>query len=130
MTTVIKNATTNPPFKWTGGKNRMRQQYRDVFFPKGEIKTFVDMFCGACSISLWVAENYPDAKIVLNDNNSELMELYKVFQDDYDGLEKRYNENVKTFLSFSGTEKVTYADISSYLNENIFLNHYKSLKLG
>ena len=119
MTSLIKNATTNPPFKWTGGKNRMRHQYRDVFFPDGEIKTFVDMFCGACSISLWVAENYPNANIVLNDNNGELMELYKVFQDDYDGLEKRYNENVKKFLSFEGTDKVTYSDIASYLNENI-----------
>lgn len=119
MTSLIKNATINPPFKWTGGKNRMRQQYRDVFFPEGEIKTFVDMFCGACSVSLWVAENYPDANIVLNDNNGELIELYKVFQDDYEGLEKRYNENVKTFLSFDNTGKVTYADIASYLNENI-----------
>jgi len=127
MQTKIKNATTNPPFKWTGGKNRMREQYRDVFFPQGEIKTFVDMFCGACSISLWVAENYPNAKIVLNDNNGELIELYRVFQDDYEGLEARYNENVKKFLSFDRTEKVTYADIASYLNENITEQEAKQL---
>lgn len=116
---TIKNATTNPPFKWTGGKNRMRDQYRDLFFPDGDVKTFVDMFCGACSISLWVAENFPDAKIVLNDNNGELTELYKVFQEDFDGLLAQYNKNVQTFLSFKDAGKLTYADIANFLNEDI-----------
>jgi|APSaa5957512535_1039671.scaffolds.fasta_scaffold86311_1 site-specific DNA-adenine methylase len=116
---TIKNATVNPPFKWTGGKNRMRDQYRDLFFPDGEVKTFVDMFCGACSVSLWVAENYPDAKIVLNDNNSELIELYRVFQEDFDAMYARYSENVKTFLSFQSEKKLTYTDIANFLGEEV-----------
>ena len=102
----MKNATIKPPFKWTGGKNRMRDQYRDIFAPPdGNIDTFVDMFCGACSVSLWVAENYPDAKIVLNDFNSELMELYRVFQQEYEPFEKHYLVNVNKLLPMEHTDR-------------------------
>lgn len=102
----MKNATIKPPFKWTGGKNRMRDQYRDIFAPPdGNIDTFVDMFCGACSVSLWVAENYPDTKIVLNDFNSELMELYRVFQEEYEPFEKQYLANVNKLLPMEHADR-------------------------
>lgn len=112
---LIKNATVKPPFKWTGGKNRMREQYKDIFFPKnGELKTFVDMFCGSCSVSLWVAENFPNCKIVLNDKNAELIELYRVFQKDYDNLEERYTKNVFKFLSFGGSKEDVHTSKKKY----------------
>lgn len=117
--TQIQNAKTKPPFKWTGGKNRMRDKYRDIFFPDGEMTTFVDMFCGACSISLWVAENFPDTKIILNDKNEELIELYRVFQEEYDDMEKRYQENVDILLSFPEQGKVSASDVCGYLNRDV-----------
>lgn len=102
----MKNATTKPPFKWTGGKNRMRDQYRDIFMPNGDApKVFVDMFCGACSISLWVAENFPDTKIILNDYNHELIELYRVFKEEYEPFEARYLANVQKLLPMEHEER-------------------------
>ena len=96
-----------PPFKWTGGKNRMWEKYLPHFFPK-DIDIFVDMFCGATSISLWIHNNYPDAKIILNDFNPELMSLYGTFQKDYDRLEKEYVSHVEKFLTLSKQDRKAY----------------------
>ena len=95
-----------PPFKWTGGKNRMWDKYLPHFFPE-KVDTFVDMFCGAGSVSLWIAENYPDAKIVMNDFNPELMDMYDVMKNSYDQFEKEYLDVVQKHLSMPApkTEK-------------------------
>lgn len=67
-----------PLFKWAGSKQRMLSQYEPYFFPKQPITRFVDLFAGGLTMTLWVAERYPDAEFVINDNNVELVELYKV----------------------------------------------------
>ena len=82
----------------------MRKKYENFFFPI-EVNTFVDMFCGATSISLWIRENYPDARIVLNDLNSELIDLYRTFQTDYDRFEKAYLKRVSKFLPMAKEDK-------------------------
>ena len=58
-----------PLFKWTGGKGRLLSKYEDVnFFPdSSEFDTFVDLFCGSGAAFLWVAERYPDKKLIIND---------------------------------------------------------------
>ncbi len=43
MLNDAKKPTLKPPFKWTGGKNRMWSQYQPHFFPDN-VDTFVDMF--------------------------------------------------------------------------------------
>lgn len=83
----------------------MRDKYRNIFFPNGDIKVFIDMFCGACSISLWIAENYPDCRIILNDANKELIELYRVFKEEYETFEKAYQVNVDKFLTLDSYEE-------------------------
>lgn len=103
-----------PPFKWTGGKNRMWEKYEPHFFPD-KIDTFVDMFCGAGSVSLWIRKNYPDAKIVLNDLNSELIGLYRTFQNDYDAFEKCYSDIVAKFVPMEHADrKKFYYDLREY----------------
>ena len=79
MTTKIKY---QPAFKWTGGKNRMLDSYENIFFPD-KVDTFVDLFGGACSVSMWVRTRYPEATIYLNDYNSELILVREYNEDDY-----------------------------------------------
>jgi len=78
------------PFKWAGGKRRILASYIDIFFPPKQPKVFVDMFCGAGSVGLWMAEQYPGIKIILNDANKELIDMYKVIRDSYPKFEKEY----------------------------------------
>ena len=68
-----------PLFKWTGGKRRLFQKYTDLgFFPDAsEFDCFVDLFFGAGAVTCWVADQYPDKPIIINDLNSELMLLYR-----------------------------------------------------
>ena len=83
------------PFKWAGGKRRLFKHFEDIFFPPGEIKVFVDMFCGATSVSLLIASRYPNAKIILNDKNKELIDMYRAIRNSYPNFERRYKEIVK-----------------------------------
>lgn len=95
---VMNKPDNKPPFKWTGGKNRMWDAYRSIFWPNGKFDTFVDMFCGAGSVSMWVKKNYPDVKIVMNDTNTELTGMYKTIQNDYDAFEKEYVRLAEKFI--------------------------------
>ena len=78
----------NPPFKWAGSKRKMLKFYQDIFFPPKPIETFVDMFCGSTLVSMWVATKYPKARIILNDQNKELMDMYGVIRNNYNEFEK------------------------------------------
>lgn len=81
-----------PLFKWTGGKGRLLTKYTDLnFFPEADqFDTFVDLFFGGGAVSCWVADKYPDKKLIINDLNWEMMGLmdqiknnWKVFKDHY-----------------------------------------------
>ena len=67
-----------PLFKWTGGKGRLLSKYTDAnFFPDAsQFDVFVDLFCGSGATFLWVAERYPDKKLIINDLNTELITMY------------------------------------------------------
>ena len=96
------------PFKWTGAKNRLWDDYKDTFFPPQDIDTFVDMFGGGGTISLWVRERYPNARIVLNDNNTELIQLYRCFQDHYEEMLETYQDIVGRFLDTPQEERKAF----------------------
>ena len=68
-----------PPFKWTGGKNRMY---------------------------------FPNTEIIINDSNSELIEMYKAIQEHYYDFEEHYCEVVKKFLPMEhGARKEYYYEL-------------------
>ncbi len=89
-----------PLFKWTGGKGRLLAKYTDVnFFPDAEeFDTFVDLFAGSCTTVLWVAERYPDKKLVINDKNTELVTMYRHIADEWDEFIIYYHDYVSQFL--------------------------------
>jgi site-specific DNA-adenine methylase len=69
-----------PPFKYAGSKARMLKKYIASGFLVKEPKMFVDMFAGSVQVAYWVRNKYPDLPIVINDLNSELLQLYDVMQ--------------------------------------------------
>lgn len=103
-----------PLFKWTGGKGRLLSKYEDVnFFPdSSEFDVFVDLFCGSGATFLWVAERYPDKKLIINDLNTELITMYLHIRNDWDKFVIYYEKYVKEFLL--GTPKERKALYDSY----------------
>ena len=62
------NKEERPPFKWAGAKNRMFGKYlASGFFTNHEPKIFVDMFAGTGAVGWWIARNYPNTTVVLNE---------------------------------------------------------------
>lgn len=61
------------PLNYTGGKSKILSQIIPLF-PKN-INCFVDLFCGGCNVGL----NVNSKRVIYNDNNSYIIELYNVF---------------------------------------------------
>lgn len=61
------------PLNYIGGKRKLLTQILPLF-PK-KISTFIDLFCGGCTIGL----NVDAEKVVLNDNLTYLIDMYQSF---------------------------------------------------
>ncbi len=96
---------SKPLFKWTGGKNRMRDKYACDFWPKRNFKVFIDAFYGGGSVSHWVAEKYPDVLFIINDDNSELMNMYRTLQYLPNNFCDKVAELERDFLLISADDK-------------------------
>jgi len=96
-----------PLFKWTGGKGRLLQKYADLnFFPKSsEFDTFVDLFAGGGAVSCWVAERYPDKKLIINDLNTELVTMYLHIRNEWETFLGYYRKYVAEFLKGTPAER-------------------------
>ena len=96
-----------PIFKWTGGKGRLYQKYSDLnFFPDtSEFDTFVDLFFGGGAVTCWIAERYPDKKLIINDLNSEMMLVYTQIRDNWDEFRDEYLRVVDEFLNTVGEDE-------------------------
>lgn len=97
------NKKERPPFKWAGAKNRMFGKYLSSgFFTNHEPKIFVDMFAGTGAVGWWIARNYPNTTIVLNETCDELINMYRMLQKNtYNAFENEYKNHVSAYCSYS-----------------------------
>lgn len=70
------------PMNYTGGKYKLLPQILPLF--PTDISTFVDLFTGGGNIAVNVTAN----KIIANDNEKCVIDIYKAFQNGYDNVEK------------------------------------------
>jgi len=63
------------PLNYTGGKYKLLEQIKPLF-PKN-IDTFVDLFAGGCNVAVNVDAN----KIIANDINENIIDLYRFFKE-------------------------------------------------
>ncbi len=90
-----------PLFKWTGGKGRLFQRYHELgFFPHpDEFDVFVDLFFGAGAVSCWVHNLYPDKPLIINDLNSELINMLIQIRNNWAEFKDNYQRIVEVFLN-------------------------------
>ena len=60
----------------------MKNKYGYNFYPETDFKIFVDAFYGGGAVTHWVADKYPNVEFVINDQNTELVNLYKTLRDE------------------------------------------------
>jgi len=92
---------SKPLFKWTGGKGRLFQKYNELnFFPHpDEFDTFVDLFFGAGAVSCWVHNLMPDKKLIINDINLEMVNVYQQIRDNWVEFKDSYQRVVEMMLN-------------------------------
>ena len=78
------------PMNYTGGKYKLLPQIKPLF--PTDIKMFVDLFTGGGNIAVNVNAN----KIIANDSEKHVIDIYKAFQNGYDNVE----EIIKTIESY------------------------------
>ena len=90
-----------PLFKWTGGKGRLLRKYTDLnFFPEADqFDTFVDLFFGGGAVTCWVADMYPDKKLIINDLNIEMMTMLNQVRDNWTEFKDHYQRVSEVFLN-------------------------------
>jgi DNA adenine methylase Dam len=77
----MKNSYVKSPMNYTGGKYKLLPQILPLF--PTEINTFVDLFTGGGNIAVNVNAN----KIIANDNEKHVIDIYKAFQNGYDNVD-------------------------------------------
>ena len=108
------------PMNYTGGKYKLLPQILP-FFPTA-INTFVDLFTGGGNIAVNVNAN----KIIANDNETHVIDIYKAFQNGYDSVEGIINAIesyiAKYNLSIDNTEG--FNKLRNDYNSNPFKSNY------
>lgn len=99
------------PLNYIGGKYKLLPQITP-YFPN-DIGTFVDLFCGGCNVSM----NIQADKIICNDINTKIIELYKTFKKmPIDKIINRIESNIETY-GLSKVNEEGFKTFRDYYNQ-------------
>jgi len=71
-----------PLFMWAGGKNKMLKHYQSLL-PES-FDTYIEPFFGGGAMFIWAYKKNPNAKFVINDINSSIVNIYLAVKNDVD----------------------------------------------
>ena len=76
-----------PFLKWAGGKGQLLDAIETHLPNMDNIDTYIEPFIGSGAVMFWLVSNYPNIRqVVINDLNSELVNLYLSIKHDVEGL--------------------------------------------
>lgn len=140
-----------PVVKWAGGKRQLLSiidKNLPIELKKGEIKTYIEPFLGGGAMFFHIVQNYNVEKVILNDINKELMNVYRVIRDDVNSLikylknvedeylylndenRKKYFYNKRQDYNMNKKEDVETAGKFIFLNRTCFNGLYRVNKKG
>jgi len=100
------------PLNYIGGKHKLLPQILPLF-PK-QIGTFVDLFAGGCNVSI----NVKADRIICNDLNTKIIDMYRAFQQtDTEEIIREIENRIEQFGLSKDNEK-GFADFRDYYNAN------------
>jgi DNA adenine methylase len=90
------------PLKWAGGKsklmNKIQEVYNNDFFWNSEKYTYIELFGGGGSSWLFVLQNYRPKRVIVNDINPNVINLWRCIQsypialcEELDSIISNYN---------------------------------------
>lgn len=117
-----------PILKWAGGKTGLLTQLMERF-PK-QFERYIEPFVGGGAVFFSLQSGFPS---ILNDSNSELIELYKVVRDfpeqlmtALDELSQKYSEDFYYDLrNAQSTDRISRSARTIFLNKTGFNGLYR-----
>lgn len=104
-------------------RNEIKQFYNFLNFEN--IDTIIEPYAGTSVISYYIASLHPNMKIILNDNNEYIKEIYDIIQDDnkVEQFENKVNEIKNSIITKDDYDNVIKnKDIYGWLIGNKYFN--------
>lgn len=78
---MCKPPQGKPFLKWAGGKGQMINNIVNYLPDINNVDIYVEPFVGSGAVMFWLVNNYPNIKkVVINDLNMELVNLYQTIK--------------------------------------------------
>ncbi len=122
-----------PFLKWAGGKTQLLQQLARFYPPKGSVGRYIEPFLGSGAVFFHFKAMVEPRRVLLWDNNRELIDSFKAVQDNVGQVIKllsRYREQHSKdfFLAMREKRPKSPAAIAArliYLNKTCFNGLYR-----
>ena len=130
---MAKNKLVSPFLKWVGGKRQILSSISTLLPEKISTYTYVEPFVGGGAVLFYLQHK----KAIINDVNSELINVYKVIKDDLNALitdlrkhknEAEYFYGLRALDRSAKFEKLTDVQRASriiFLNKTCFMHSLK-----
>jgi DNA adenine methylase len=110
------------PIKWAGGKsklmNKIEEVYNKDFFWNSEKYTYIELFGGGGSSWLFVLQNYRPKRVIVNDINPNVINLWRCIQNYPIELCGELESIVSNYLYFDWDgRKEFFLDLRKSFNE-------------
>jgi DNA adenine methylase len=110
------------PLKWAGGKsklmNKIQEVYNNDFFWNSEKYTYIELFGGGGSSWLFVLQNYRPKRVIVNDINPNVINLWRCIQNHPIALCEELESIVSKYLYFDwDARKQFFLDLRKSFNE-------------
>ena len=110
------------PLKWAGGKsklmNKIQEVYNNDFFWNSEKYTYIELFGGGGSSWLFVLQNYRPKRVIVNDINPNVINLWRCIQNYPIALCGELESIVSNYLNFDWDgRKQFFLDLRKSFNE-------------
>ena len=94
-----------PLFMWAGGKTKVLKSYKR-FMPTA-FETYYEPFFGGGAMFVNVMNIYQPKNVVINDINSDVINIYRSIRNDYDEFVLRLNELEDQYILLSKEDRKT-----------------------
>lgn len=134
MTTFTYVEKAAPFLKWAGGKSRLLKQYAPYFPPRTEIGHYYEPFIGSAAVFFYLQPQ----NSTLSDINEKLIDVYRVVQQDVEGLIRLLKGHKNEKVHFYQTRALDPADLTPqeqaarliFLNKTCYNGLYRENRKG
>jgi DNA adenine methylase len=101
---------SKPLFMWAGGKTKMVKHYEPIMPSPlyGNVSSYVEPFFGGGAMFIYMRTLYNLKRVVINDINEDIMNIYRSIQSYFDEFMRRLVELDEMYIGLSYEDRKSY----------------------